>query len=172
MNEELSNEKIVLSEKWFKQVEAELELNKIYVIELTFTDGDFVQYTFNTRSSDSKILYGEYRFKIYNEGYSVLQINDNCTYVLSPFNFYDSYIEQSGIIVDENIKELYGTYSFVKFDEQDYLCLYISDNERIFFDYCTKALFMDFNKTTFDVTNYHLNGDEYNQGNVTFHLYN
>lgn len=50
MNEDLTNEKIVLSKKWFKSVKTELELNKIYVIELTYKDGDFVQYTFNTLS--------------------------------------------------------------------------------------------------------------------------
>lgn len=172
LNEDLSNEKIVLSKKWFNQVETELELNKIYLIELTFKDGDFVQYTFNTRSLESKILYGEYHYNN-NEGHSVLKVNEDGTFVLSPFKYLDSHINQSGIVVDENLEELTGTYDFETFDEQDYLCLYINDNEKIVFDYCTKALFLDFDKTTYDVSRYNLNDyDDYHYGEVTFYFIN
>lgn len=45
---ELSNEKMIYSGKWIKQIELDIELNKIYVYELTFKNGDYVQYTFNT----------------------------------------------------------------------------------------------------------------------------
>ena len=47
-NAELSGEKIIYSGKWISQVEIDIELNKIYVYELTFKDGDYVQYTFST----------------------------------------------------------------------------------------------------------------------------
>ena len=47
-NSELTNERVVYSGKWFKQIELALELNKIYVYELSFRDGDYVQYTFST----------------------------------------------------------------------------------------------------------------------------
>ena len=47
-NQELTGEREVLSSKWFKEIEFELKLNKIYVYELTFKNGDYVKYTFNT----------------------------------------------------------------------------------------------------------------------------
>ena len=47
-NSELSNEKTIYSSKWFYQIEFDITLNKIYVYELTFKDGDYVQYTFST----------------------------------------------------------------------------------------------------------------------------
>ena len=48
-NKELSNEKTIYTGKWFKQIELNIETNKIYVYELHFKDGDYVQYTFNTK---------------------------------------------------------------------------------------------------------------------------
>ena len=47
-NSELTNEKTVYSGKWFEQIELDIQVNKIYVYELTFKDGDYVQYTFST----------------------------------------------------------------------------------------------------------------------------
>ena len=47
-NLELSNEKIIYTGKWFDQIELDINLNKIYVYELSFKDGDYVQYTFAT----------------------------------------------------------------------------------------------------------------------------
>ena len=48
-NEELSGEKIVMEKGWFKQIEFNLQTNKIYVVKLSFKNGDFVEYTFNTK---------------------------------------------------------------------------------------------------------------------------
>lgn len=48
-NEELTNPTEVYSGKWFKQIEIDLDLNKIYMVRFEFKDGDFVEYTFNTR---------------------------------------------------------------------------------------------------------------------------
>jgi len=47
-NAELSDEEVIYSGKWIKQVELDIELNKIYVYELSFSNGDYVQYTFST----------------------------------------------------------------------------------------------------------------------------
>ena len=47
-NSELTNKKELYTGIWFSQIEIELQLNKIYVYELKFLDGDYVQYTFNT----------------------------------------------------------------------------------------------------------------------------
>ena len=51
-NSELTNKKIIYTNgfisKNIMQVEIEIKLNKIYVYELSFKDGDYVQYTFNT----------------------------------------------------------------------------------------------------------------------------
>lgn len=45
---ELTNEKVIYTGKWFDQIELDIELNKIYIYELRYKDGDFVQFTFNT----------------------------------------------------------------------------------------------------------------------------
>ena len=47
-NEELSNEKLVSENNWFKQIEFDLEYDKIYVFELQYANGDFVKYCFST----------------------------------------------------------------------------------------------------------------------------
>lgn len=49
-NEELTGEEIVMKKGWFKQIEFDLQPNKIYVVKLAFKNGDFVEYTFNTKS--------------------------------------------------------------------------------------------------------------------------
>ncbi len=50
-NEESTNEKIVREGRWFEHKEFSLELNKIYVLRLEFKNGDFVEYTFNTKTA-------------------------------------------------------------------------------------------------------------------------
>lgn len=132
----------------------DLELNKIYVLELVFKDGDFVQYTFNTGASDSKIHHGEYRYDVYNEGHSILNINADGTFVLSPFHYLDGRNEGS--------EELPGDYGFERIDGENYLCLYI-DDEKIAFDYCAMALFLDLDKTTYDISKYNLSKKTDNQ---------
>lgn len=52
-NKNLSNEEIIYTGKWFKQIKLDLKLDKIYVYELKFKDGDFVQYTFSTYCPNS-----------------------------------------------------------------------------------------------------------------------
>lgn len=47
-NEELSGEEVIIEKGWFKQIEFDLQVNKIYVVKLIFKNGDFVEYTFNT----------------------------------------------------------------------------------------------------------------------------
>ena len=47
-NKELSNDKTIYTGKWFKQIELDIELNKIYVYRLEFKNGNYVEYTFNT----------------------------------------------------------------------------------------------------------------------------
>lgn len=47
-NSELTSEEVIYSGKWFKQIDLDLEFNKIYVYELSYDNGDYVQYTFNT----------------------------------------------------------------------------------------------------------------------------
>lgn len=48
-NEDLSGEEVVIEKGWFKQIEFDLQMNKIYVVKLSFKNGDFVEYTFNTK---------------------------------------------------------------------------------------------------------------------------
>lgn len=51
-NNELTGEKIIHSGRWFRQIELNMNLNKIYVYKLEYSDGDFVRYTFNTYCPD------------------------------------------------------------------------------------------------------------------------
>ena len=48
-NEEMSGEEIIIEKGWFGQIDFDLQPNKIYVIKLSFKNGDFVEYTFNTK---------------------------------------------------------------------------------------------------------------------------
>ena len=48
---ELTNEEIVFTGGWISNHKMLLEFNKIYVYEISFKDGKFVQYTFNTKSN-------------------------------------------------------------------------------------------------------------------------
>lgn len=47
-NEEQTDEKIILEKGWFNQIKFKLEINRIYIITLTFQNGDYVEYAFNT----------------------------------------------------------------------------------------------------------------------------
>ena len=47
-NSKLTNEKTIYKGKWFDQIDLDIQVNKIYVYELSFKDGDYVQYTFST----------------------------------------------------------------------------------------------------------------------------
>ena len=47
-NSELTNEKIIFEGGWIDQIEVDIQINRIYIYELKYKNGDFVQYTFNT----------------------------------------------------------------------------------------------------------------------------
>ena len=47
-NSELSNKKTIYTGKWFKQIEIDLSLNKIYIYRLSYKDGNYSEFTFNT----------------------------------------------------------------------------------------------------------------------------
>ncbi len=51
-NQQLTNQTTVYSSGWFGQTELELQTNKIYVVRLDFSNGDFVEYTFNTKTKN------------------------------------------------------------------------------------------------------------------------
>ena len=50
-NDTLTNETVVHSGGWFSQIELPLELNKIYLVRFEYITGDFVEYTFNTKTT-------------------------------------------------------------------------------------------------------------------------
>ena len=53
-NENLTNEEVVHSGGLFAQIELDLEINKIYLIRLEFSSGDFVEYSFNTNTTSTE----------------------------------------------------------------------------------------------------------------------
>lgn len=164
-NQELTNEKIVYSGSWIQQIELDLELDKIYKYVLEFKDGDFVEYTFNTKSLDSKILFGEYNYNIYEEGQSVLQINEDGTYELLQFEYFDRSKN-----VNESIK---GQYKFETINGKEYLCLYTGFEKRIVLEYYAKTLVVISALSTFDIKSYHLeNKTEFMNGRAHFSFRN
>lgn len=48
---QLTNQNVVHSSGWFSQIYIDLQPNKIYVVRLDFSNGDFVEYTFNTKTT-------------------------------------------------------------------------------------------------------------------------
>ena len=50
-NENLTNPTVVHNGGWFTRIELELQLNRIYKIRFEFDNGDFVEYTFNTKTT-------------------------------------------------------------------------------------------------------------------------
>ena len=52
-NEGLTNENVIYNGAWFTQTKIPLSLNKIYLVRLEFDNGDFVEYTFNTKTKIS-----------------------------------------------------------------------------------------------------------------------
>lgn len=54
-NEALTNAVTEYSGGWFSRIEVHLQLNKIYVVRLSFKNGDYVAYTFNTKTAESSI---------------------------------------------------------------------------------------------------------------------
>ena len=163
-NENLTNEKEVYKGKWFKQIEIDLELDKIYKYTLEFKDGDFVEYTFSTKSLDSKILYGEYHYNIYQEGKSILKISDDGTYELFKFEYFDRSKNVEG--------SLKGEYEFNVINGKEYLSLYTNDNKRIVFEYYSRHLFINFELTTFELASYNLEGNKEFNGLVDFSFWN
>ena len=147
-NQELTNEKIVYEGSWFIQIEIELEMNKIYFYKIEYRDGDFLERTFNTKCLDSKILYGQYYYSIYEEGQSTLIMNDDGTYELFQFEYSDRSKN-----VNESIK---GQYTFETIDEKEFLCLYTEDEKRIVLEYYTNTFVVNSDLSTFNLTSYHL----------------
>ena len=45
---ELTNNKIIYSGGWFKQIEMDISFNKIYMYRLSYSSGDYSEFTFNT----------------------------------------------------------------------------------------------------------------------------
>ena len=165
-DENLTNEKEVYHGSWFKQIELDLELEKIYKFELGFYDGDYVEYTFNTKSLNSKVLYGEYWYNIYTEGKSVLKINNDDTYELKQFEFFDNSKNINNTIIN-------GKYQFEVINDKEYLCLYLEDETRIVLEYYPKTLFINFELSTFDLSSYHLESKpEHMNGRVDFRFWN
>lgn len=156
LNEELSNEKLVLSKGWFSQIDIDLEPNKIYMYQLTFKDGDFVQYTFNTRVKTDKILFGTYQYSLYDIGNSTLKVKADGTFSLSPFDFSKQYLNRTGIEVDPTIPTVTGTYDFEVIKGCEYLCFDSGELGKLTFRFYALSFFLEVDKTTFDLERYNL----------------
>ena len=167
MDSQLSDGKEVLSTGWFKRVEIAYEPDRIYVVKLEFKDGDFVEYVFSTATLDQKIHYGTYHYNIYNEGKSVLSIQEDGRFFLDPFDYF----EESDRAPGESKETLEGVWSFETIDGEEYLVLTATSGERLVLDYCAQALFVDLEKTTLDLEKYNLDvkADDTNQ-KVSFNI--
>ena len=47
-NEKMTNKNEIYNGKWFKQIELDIEMNKIYIYKISYKNGDFFEMTFNT----------------------------------------------------------------------------------------------------------------------------
>lgn len=162
-NSELTNEKEVYNGGWFIQIEIDLELDKIYKYVLEYKDGDYAEFTFSTKSKGDKILYGEYYYSIYEEGQSILKINEDGTYELMQFDYIDKSKNKEGSII--------GEYKFESIGGKEYISLDTNDGKRILLEYSTKNLRINFAYTTFDLASYNLDGVEEEGGRVDFHFW-
>ena len=136
----LANEEVVYEGKWFGQIEFELKMNKIYVYTLSYKDGDFVEYTFNTLCKDDKINYGEYHYSVYNVGNAKLFINNDNTFTFESFYYYDTRNE---------VTSINGNYSI----DGNSIILNI-DDKAIVFDIYPHNLLINKELTTLDLTKY------------------
>ncbi len=163
---ELSDGKEVARYGWISQVSIPMELDRIYVVTLKYRNGDFVEYAFSTASLNQKIQYGEYHYNIYNEGQSVLFVNEDRTFSLAPFD----YIENRGAGKNDLTECLVGVWDFEIIDGKEYLVLTATTGERLVFEYCATAIYLDFDKTTLDRAKYNLTGEDTN-GYVSYSIY-
>ena len=51
-SEQLENEKEIYNDGWFKQIELDISINKLYVYKLIYSDGNYVEYVFSTEISE------------------------------------------------------------------------------------------------------------------------
>ena len=151
----LTGEKTLFDGKWFNSTKIPYEPNKIYLITLYFSDGDYVEYVFNTATIDQKIHYGQYNYNIYNVGKSVLTINEDGSFSLDPFDYFD---ENDRKPIEEK-NSLVGEWTFEVIDGREYLVLTAQSGERLVLDYCARALFVEREKSTLDLERYHIEGD-------------
>ena len=165
----LGDAKEILRTRWFKSVEFPFEPNRIYHIILKFNDGDFVQYVFSTAVLDQEIRYGEYHYNIYSKGKSVLDMREDNTFTLNPFDYFDKNDRDSY----ESRNAVSGKWEVEDIDGKKYIVLTEEKLGGILvFDYCADGLFLDFDKTTFDLKKFNLEGDpEVRQGRVDFTYY-
>ena len=166
IDSELSDGKEVARYGWFSQVSIPMELDRIYVVTLKYRNGDFVEYAFSTASLDQKIQYGEYHYNIYNKGQSVLFVNEDRSFSLESFD----YIGNNGAGKEDATECLVGVWEFEIIDGKEYLVLTATTGERLVFEYCATAIYLDFDKTTLDRAKYNLTGEDTN-GYVSYSVY-
>ena len=91
--------------------------------------------------------------------------NEDGSFSLSPFDYF----EESDRAPGEAKSSLAGSWAFETISGAEYLVLTATSGERLVLDYCAKALFVDFDKTTLDLSRYNLQGNpNYMQGMVSF----
>ncbi|MBQ7326405.1 MAG: hypothetical protein IJW93_02885 [Clostridia bacterium] len=159
---ELTDEKLVYSSGWFDREEIFLELDRIYLVTMEFYNGDFVEYTFNTVSSDQKILYGFYSYSITDIGHLQVDIYDDGSFTLDEQIYYD---RDTGKYPYPNPESLNGSWDFETIDGAEYLVLTADGGDRLVFEYSIRNLVLNTEKTTLDLKKYHL--DEVIEDNRT-----
>ena len=165
IDSELTGEREILRLGWFDSVKIPYEANRIYVVTLYFDKGDFVEYVFCTATLVQKIQYGEYHYNIYQQGRSVLTINEDGSFSLEPFDYFD----ESDRKPAESKEKLVGKWIFEIIEGREFLVLISDSGEKLVLDYCAKALFVDAEKSTLNLEKYNLIGNtEYSNGEVYF----
>ena len=126
---------------WFDSIELSMDLDRIYVIMLTFSDGDFIEYVFNTRSEDSKPGIGIYNYEKGDHDISISLKRDN--------NFHFIYYTAEG-----NKRWFDGTYSYEEIGDKDRLVLTVPDGSRLVLDYYAMTLCLNREYSTMNITEF------------------
>ncbi len=155
MDQQMSDGREIARSGWFDSLEITYEPNRIYVVTLYFDNGDYVEYAFTTAALDQKIFYGKYYYPIYSIGGSSLYINEDGSFSLEPFRYYDNRPTPVG----EAKVALNGRWEFQMIDGKDYLVLTAEGGKQLVFDYCAEAIFLDFDKTTLELKPYNIEGE-------------
>ena len=129
----------ILTYKSLNQINVDLEPNKIYVLNVTYSDKDYFEITFNTYVTDRKIICGRYEANPENY-FGVLDLNEDGTFAYQFFkegSHRRYYLGKRDYLYTDAVedKKYVGTYRFETFDGVDELVLDMGEEGTLAYKY-------------------------------------